>query len=63
VNNTVARTAGLLWVAGLPPLAGLAGEAYTQAAVFLPGYRVACVVCAAALFVAGALAATVGRPP
>jgi len=63
VNNTVARTAGLLWVAGLPPLAGLAGEAYTQAAVFLPGYRVTCVVCAAALFVAGALAATVGRPP
>ena len=56
VNNTVARTAGLVWVAGLPPLAGLTGESYTQAEVFLPGYRLACVICAAALFVSGAIA-------
>jgi EmrB/QacA subfamily drug resistance transporter len=57
VNNTVARTAGLLWVAGLPPLVGLTGDAYTQAEVFLPGYRLACVICAAAMFVSGAIAA------
>jgi hypothetical protein len=48
VDNTVARTAGLLWVASLPPLVGLTGEAYKRGAVFLPGYRLACVVSAAA---------------
>lgn len=63
VNNTVARTAGLVWVAGLPPLVGLAGDSSTQGWLFLPGYRLACVICAAAMFVSGAIAAVVGRRP
>ncbi|RSD09218.1 MFS transporter [Amycolatopsis eburnea] len=63
VNNTVARTAGLVWVAGLPPLVGLTGDSYTQAGEFLPGYRLVCVVCAAAMFVSGAIAAAVRSAP
>ncbi|WIV56317.1 MFS transporter [Amycolatopsis nalaikhensis] len=63
VNNTVARTAGLVWVAGLPPLVGLTGDSYTQAGEFLPGYRLVCVVCAAAMFVSGAIAAVVRPAP
>jgi hypothetical protein len=50
----VARTAGLLWVAGLLPLVGLTGDSYTHAEAFLPGYRLAAVICAA-MFVSGAL--------
>ncbi|SEF20636.1 drug resistance transporter, EmrB/QacA subfamily [Amycolatopsis pretoriensis] len=62
VNNTVARAAGLVWLAGLPPLVGLTGDSYTQAEAFLRGYRPACVICAVAMFVSGAIAAAVGLP-
>lgn len=58
VNNAVARTAGLLSVAALPVLAGLTGDAYTDAAVFGPGFRVAMSI-AAGLLVAGAVVAAV----
>jgi hypothetical protein len=34
VNNAVARVAGLLWIAALPPLTGLTGAAYTDPAQF-----------------------------
>lgn len=61
VNNAVARSAALLWIAALPPLAGLTGAAYTQSDAFLPGYRLICLICAAAMFVAGAIAAATFR--
>ena len=34
VNNAVARVAGLLWIAALPPITGLTGAAYTDPARF-----------------------------
>lgn len=59
VNNAVARTAGLLAVAALPALAGITGDAYTDAAVFDPGFHTAISVAAGMLVlgsvVAGAL--------
>ncbi|WP_370643602.1 MFS transporter [Amycolatopsis sp. DSM 110486] len=61
VNNAVARGAALLWIAALPPLVGLTGASYARSEAFQPGYRLACVICAAALFVAGAIAAAVFR--
>src|ERR1700755_2867921 len=30
VNNAVARVAGLLWIAALPPITGLTGASYTD---------------------------------
>src|SRR6185503_11346702 len=39
VNNAVARAAGLLAVAAIPPLAGLTGDAYTNASRFSDGFR------------------------
>ena len=61
VNNVVSRSAALLWIAALPPLVGLTGMSYTHAALFVPGYRKACIVCAAALIAAGVMAGTVFR--
>lgn len=61
VNNAVARSAALLWIAALPALVGLTGASYTQPAAFLPGYRLICVICAVAMFVASAIAAAVFR--
>lgn len=54
VNNAVARTAGLLAVAAVPPLAGLTGDAYRDPAEFSRGFGVAMTVCAA-LLAAGAV--------
>ncbi|MEO6879920.1 MAG: MFS transporter [Mycobacteriaceae bacterium] len=63
VNNAVARTAGLLAVAALPVLAGITGDAYTDAAVFNPGFHTATTI-AAGLLVAGAVVAlTLVRNP
>jgi EmrB/QacA subfamily drug resistance transporter len=53
VNNAVARAAGLLAVAAVPPLAGLTGDAYDSPATFAAGFRTAMEV-AAALLAAGA---------
>jgi EmrB/QacA subfamily drug resistance transporter len=61
VNNVVSRSAALLWIAALPPIVGLTGASYTSAALFLPGYREACVICAVALIAAGAMAGAVFR--
>ncbi len=61
VNNAVARGAALLWIAALPPLVGLTGSSYTRSDAFLPGYQLVCVVCAAAMFASGAIAAAVFR--
>ncbi len=45
VNNAVARTAGLLAVAAIPPLVGLTGDAYNNPSVFASGFRIALMVC------------------
>ncbi|WP_231332301.1 MFS transporter [Actinomadura graeca] len=54
VNNAVARAAGLLAVAAIPPLVGLTGDAYNDPAAFSDGFRLAMTVCAA-LLAAGAV--------
>jgi EmrB/QacA subfamily drug resistance transporter len=56
-NNAVARVAALLWIAALPPVAGLSGSAYANATALRGGYQEICVICAASLTLAGALAA------
>ncbi len=65
-NNAVSRTAGLLTVAVLPPLAGLTGEKYRIAAEMTHSYRIAAGICIV-LMLAGAVAVllTIGRtePP
>jgi MFS family permease len=68
VNNAVARTAGLLAVGLLPPIAGLTGDALQQPAAFAAGFHTAMLV-TAGLAVAGGLIALatisndVLRPP
>jgi EmrB/QacA subfamily drug resistance transporter len=57
VTNAVSRAAALLWIAALPPIAGLSGPAYANAAALRGGYQEICVVCAASLALAGTLAA------
>jgi EmrB/QacA subfamily drug resistance transporter len=57
VNNAVSRAAALLWIAALPPLAGLSGSSYATAAALRGGYQEICIVCAASLALAGTLAA------
>jgi EmrB/QacA subfamily drug resistance transporter len=54
VNNAVARAAGLLAVAGLPLVAGLAGAGYHDTAQLHSSFQVAMVICAC-LLAAGAL--------
>lgn len=63
VNNAVARTASLLAIAAVPGLAGLAGDAATDPALFANGFRTAMIVCAA-LFTAGGMLAllSIHRP-
>jgi MFS family permease len=66
VNNAVARVAGLLWIAALPPITGLTGAAYTDPAQFQSSFTQISWICAAAFACAAALAATFitgpGRP-
>lgn len=57
VNNAVARVAALLWIAALPPIAGLSGSAYANATVLCGDYQEICVICATSLALAGTLAA------
>jgi len=54
INNAVARAAGLLAVAAIPPLTGLTGDAYNNPAVFSDGFQLAMTSCAA-LLAAGAV--------
>jgi len=62
VNNAVARTAGLLAVAGLPLLAGLSGTAYTDPVAMTAAYRTAMVACAVLFAVGGAVGLLGLRP-
>lgn len=57
INNAVARTASLLAVAAIPPIAGIAGKDFADPAVFGPGYRTGMLICVGMLIVAGACAA------
>ena len=59
VNNAVARTAGLLAVALLPPIAGLTGDVYRDPAAFSDGFHLAAMI-GAGLLVAGGVLAAVG---
>ncbi|MEJ7634043.1 MFS transporter [Aeromicrobium sp.] len=57
INNAVARTASLLVVAAIPPIAGIAGKDFADPQVFGPGFRTGTLICAGMLVVAGACAA------
>jgi len=63
VNNAVARVAGLLWIAALPPLTGLAGAAYTDPVRFQSSFIQISWICAAAFAGAAVLAATLITGP
>jgi EmrB/QacA subfamily drug resistance transporter len=66
VNNAVARVAGLLWIAALPPITGLTGAVYTDPAQFRTSFAHISWICGAAFTAAAAIAATLitrpGRP-
>jgi EmrB/QacA subfamily drug resistance transporter len=57
VTNAIARASGLLWIAALPPIAGLTGASYGSAAAFRGGYQEICLMCAASLALGGTIAA------
>lgn len=59
VNNAVARVAGLVAVAVLPPLAGLSGAAYREPLRFSHGFHTA-VLIGAGLCAAGAVVSALG---
>ena len=61
VNNDVARTANLIAVAVVPPIAGLTGSAYLDPGLFSAGFRTAAFIAAGLCVVSGLLAAlTIG---
>lgn len=57
INNAVARTASLLAVAAIPPIAGIAGANFDRPEVFDPGFRTGTLICIGMLVVAAACAA------
>lgn len=70
VNNAVARAAGLLAVAAIPPAVGLTGDAFNDPAAFSHGFRLAMASCAVLLLAGAVLSfftvhddALAGAPP
>ncbi|MGH3632292.1 MAG: MFS transporter, partial [Sciscionella sp.] len=57
VNNTVARSAGLLAVAVLPAAAGISGRSYLDPAAFSTGFSTAVIIAAITCALGGLLAA------
>jgi EmrB/QacA subfamily drug resistance transporter len=57
INNAVSRTAGLLAVAAIPPLAGISRADFASPDVFGPGFRAGTWMCIGLLVVAAACAA------
>ncbi len=57
INNAVARTASLLAVSAIPPLAGIAGKDFADPDVFGPGFEAGTLMCVAMLVVAAVCAA------
>ncbi len=63
VNNDVARTAGLIAVAVLPPLAGISNADFGNAVDFSDGFHMAMAIAGFTLMAGGALAwATIRKP-
>jgi hypothetical protein len=63
VNNDVARTAGLIAIAVLPPLAGISNADFGNPADFSDGFHNAMMIAGAVLILGGLLAwATIRRP-
>jgi EmrB/QacA subfamily drug resistance transporter len=63
VNNDVARTAGLIAIAVLPPLAGISNADFGNATDFSDGFHNAMMIAGTVLIVGGLLAwATIRRP-
>jgi len=60
VNNAVARVAGLLWIAALPPITGLTGAVYADPVQFQSSFAQISWICAAAFACAAVLAAKPG---
>ena len=58
INNAVARTASLLAVAAIPPIAGIAGSDFADPRSSAPGFRTGTLICVGMLVVAGVCAAT-----
>ncbi len=63
VNNAVARAAGLLAVAVIPGLAGIAGEAYAVPAVLDRGFHIAIMISAGLLVAAAVVSFALIRRP
>ncbi len=62
VNNAVARAAGLLAVAVVPGIAGIAGRDYTDPVAFEAGFRTAMMIAAGLLVAAAAVSFALVRP-
>ncbi|MGH3260383.1 MAG: DHA2 family efflux MFS transporter permease subunit [Trebonia sp.] len=63
VNNDVARTASLIAVAVLPPLAGITGDTYLHPADLTRGFHAAVLIAAVVAALGGLLAAVTIRNP